>query len=132
MAADGFWKRGISTGSRHFVYQVPNRANLNPMTKTSRKSRALLLEDALEQSHLQSRVTKFFIKKDRSNDNFIKERNTLPRREKIYFPKLMNDLMVATTGSSTSIHFGMDHMCKKYQQLFTLDYLEQCDAISGC
>ena len=44
----------------------------------------------------------------------------------------MMDMLLATTGNNTSIHFGMGHMCKKHNQLFTLDHVEQCDTLSGC
>jgi len=40
--------------------------------------------------------------------------------------------MLATTANSTSVHFGMNHMCKKHNRLFTLDHVESCDALSGC
>ena len=40
--------------------------------------------------------------------------------------------MLATTSNSTSVHFGMDHMCRKHNRLFTLDHIESCDALTGC
>lgn len=44
----------------------------------------------------------------------------------------MIDMMLATTGNSTSIHFGMGHMCGKHKTLFTLDHVERCDSLTGC
>jgi hypothetical protein len=44
----------------------------------------------------------------------------------------MLDMMLATTANSTSVYFGMNHMCKKHNQLFTLDHVESCDAFQGC
>jgi hypothetical protein len=44
----------------------------------------------------------------------------------------MYSLMLAVTANSTSVHFGMNHLCKKHNQLYTLDHLESCDALSGC
>ena len=41
-------------------------------------------------------------------------------------------MMLATTSNSTSVHFGMDHMCRKHNRLFTLDHVESCDALTGC
>ena len=44
----------------------------------------------------------------------------------------MRDMMLATTGNSTSVHFGMDHMCHRHKKLFTLEHIEQCDRLEGC
>ena len=44
----------------------------------------------------------------------------------------MAETMLATTGSSTSIHFGMGNLCHKHNKLFTLDHIGECDALSGC
>ena len=46
-------------------------------------------------------------------------------QEKIYVPKAMMDLMISTTTNKTSIHFGMNHMCHRHNQLFTIDHIEQ-------
>jgi hypothetical protein len=44
----------------------------------------------------------------------------------------MINMMLATTTNSTSVYFGMDHMCHKHNRLFTLDHIESCDALTGC
>ena len=44
----------------------------------------------------------------------------------------MAKMMLATTTNSTSIHFGMDHMCHKHNQLFTLEHIVECDAVVNC
>jgi hypothetical protein len=41
-------------------------------------------------------------------------------------------MMQATTANSTSIHFGMGHLCHKHNKLFTIDHLEECDQIQNC
>jgi hypothetical protein len=56
----------------------------------------------------------------------------MPYVEKIWVPKAMKSLMLSTTANSTSIHFGMGHMCHRHRKLFTLEHIEQCDQISGC
>ena len=56
----------------------------------------------------------------------------LPRREKIYMPKIMLNMMLATTSNSTSVHYGMDQMCHRHKRLFTLDHIETCDQRTGC
>lgn len=40
--------------------------------------------------------------------------------------------MAATTSNSTSIHFGMGHLCHVHNRLFTLDHIETCDQLTGC
>ena len=85
-------------------------------------------------------MTAFYDKKDnesstrvqRNNNYHPTKRESLPREERIYVPKNMLSLMLATTANSTSVHFGMNHMCKKHNRLFTLDHVETCDALSGC
>jgi hypothetical protein len=44
----------------------------------------------------------------------------------------MVNMMLATTTTSTSVYFGMDHMCHKHNRLFTLYHVESCDALTGC
>jgi hypothetical protein len=44
----------------------------------------------------------------------------------------MLDMMMATTANSTSVHFGMNHLCRKHNKLFTLDHIEECDSLQGC
>jgi hypothetical protein len=45
---------------------------------------------------------------------------------------MMNQMMLAATGDSTSIHFGMNHLCHKHKKLFNLEHIEACDALQGC
>ena len=44
----------------------------------------------------------------------------------------MTRMMLATTGNSTSVHFGTGHMCNRHKVLFTLDHIETCDALKDC
>ena len=41
-------------------------------------------------------------------------------------------MMLATTSNSTSIHFGMDHMCHRQNVLFTLEHIVEFDALVNC
>ena len=45
---------------------------------------------------------------------------------------MMNQMMLAATGDSTSIHFGMSHLCHKHKKLFNLEHMETCDGLKGC
>ena len=44
----------------------------------------------------------------------------------------MAETMLAATANSTSPHFGLNHMCRKHNVLFTMEHVEGCDEISGC
>jgi hypothetical protein len=85
-------------------------------------------------------VTSFYEKKEtedshrnrRSNNYKAPEKEQLPKQEKIWVPKIMVNMMLATTANSTSVHFGMNNLCKKHNKLFTLDHIESCDSLSGC
>ena len=40
--------------------------------------------------------------------------------------------MLATTANSTSIHFGVGHMCHRHNQIFSMDHVDHCDGLKGC
>jgi sortase (surface protein transpeptidase) len=101
---------------------VSNKVILNTMTSIRLAGEVVnyLSREAWEQFRRQNRVTAFFNKKETedstrvpkgSNNNQATEKEQLPRREKIYVPKIMLNMMLATTTNSTSVHFGTDHMC---------------------
>ena len=50
----------------------------------------------------------------------------------LYIPRIMTDLMWATTKNSTSIHFGFGHKCHKHGRLFDLEHVRTCSEITGC
>jgi sortase (surface protein transpeptidase) len=100
---------------------VSNKVILNTMTSIRLAGEVVnyLSREAWEQFRRQNRVTAFFNKKETEdstrvpidNNNKMTEKEQLPRREKIYVPKIMLNMMLATTTNSTSVHFGTDHMC---------------------
>ena len=100
---------------------VSNKVILNTMTSIRLAGEVVnyLSREAWEQFRRQNRVTAFFNKKEtedstrvrNENNNQTTEKEQLPRREKIYVPKIMLNMMLATTTNSTSVHFGTDHMC---------------------
>ena len=73
-----------------------------------------LAHHAWEEFRRQTRVTQYFDKRESINGVKECKQETPKRREKIYVPKIMMDMMLATTGNGTSIHFGMGHMCKRH------------------
>jgi sortase (surface protein transpeptidase) len=100
---------------------VSNKVILNTMTSIRLAGEVVnyLSREAWEQFRRQNRVTAFFNKKEtedstrvhRHSNDQTSEKEPLPRREKIYVPKIMLNMMLATTTNSTSVHFGTDHMC---------------------
>ena len=54
------------------------------------------------------------------------------RKLPLYIPRIMTDLMWATTKNSTSIHFGFRHKCHKHDRLFDLEPIANCDLLRGC
>jgi hypothetical protein len=64
----------------------------------------------------------------------INESNALNRKQepRIYIPRVMADLMQATTANSTSIHFGIGHMCHTHNKVYTVDHIAECNQLEGC
>ncbi len=50
----------------------------------------------------------------------------------MYIPRVMAETMLAATANSTSVHFGLNHMCRIYKVLFKMEHVEQCDEITSC
>ena len=54
------------------------------------------------------------------------------RKQPLYIPRIMADLIWATTKNSTSVHFGFGHKCHKHDRLFELEHIANCDLLNGC
>ena len=90
---------------------VSNKVMLDTMTSIRLAGEVVnyLSREALEHFRGQNRVTAFFNKKEiedssrvQRNINYqLTEKEQLPRREKIYVPKIMLNMMLATTTNST-------------------------------
>jgi len=152
MVAAGLWKRQDIDRIEASLYRkvlgvsnmISNKAILNTMTSIRLAGEVVnyLSKEAWIQFRKQNRVTSFFDKKetedakrvprDNNNRNQPAESEPVQRKEKLYIPRVMYNMMLATTSNSTSVHFGMDHMCKKHNRLFTLDHVESCDSLTGC
>ena len=61
-------------------------------------------------------------------DTPLKPKQKLP----FYIPKIMADLIWATTKDSTSVHFGFSHKCHKHGRLFDQEHIGTCSALSSC
>ena len=61
------------------------------------------------------------------------EMSKRPKRKlPLYIPRIMSDLMWATTKDSTSIHFGFGHRCHKHGRMFDLKHIQNCSEIKDC
>ena len=61
------------------------------------------------------------------------EMSKRPKRKlPLYIPRIMSDLMWATTKDGTSIHFGFGHHCHKHGRMFDLEHIRTSSEISGC
>ena len=54
------------------------------------------------------------------------------RKLPLYTPRIMTDLMLATTKDSTCIHFGFGRKCHKHGRLFDLEHVRTCSELTGC
>ena len=54
------------------------------------------------------------------------------RKLPLYIPRIMTDLMWATTKDNTIIHFGFGHKCHMHSRLFDLQHVRTCSEIEGC
>ena len=54
------------------------------------------------------------------------------RKLPLYIPRIMADLIWATTKNSNSVHFGFGHKCHKHDRLFDLEHIANCDLLKGC
>ena len=61
------------------------------------------------------------------------EMSKRPKRKlPLYIPRIMSDLMWATTKDSTSVHFGFGHRCHKHGRMFNLEHIQTCSEIKDC
>ena len=155
MVAAGLWKRVDVDGIEASLYRkimrignnIPNKAILNTMTNIRLAGEVInyLSRSTQDEFRKQHRVTKYF---DMMHDDGHTTRGgatqlrgdatqrrtdgakALPRREKIYVPKIMMDTMLSVTGNCTSMHFGYGHLCRKHNKLFSLSHIEECNALS--
>ena len=156
MVAAGIWKRPEVDRIEASLYRkvlrvgnmISNKAILHTMTSIRLAGEVVnyLSKSAWEQFRRQNRVTAYFELKETEGSNRTGslnkkaqrphmggvEKEPLPRREKFYVPKIMIDMMLATTGNGSSINFGMNHLCLSHNKLYTLEHIVECDKLSNC
>ena len=50
----------------------------------------------------------------------------------MYIPRILTDIMWASTKDSTCVYFDLGHRCLKHNTVFNLDHLASCSKIQGC
>ena len=78
----------------------------------------------------QNRITEYYQRREVAQEKRMQAKEARPQR--IYIPKGMAEMMLATTKDSTSLNFGMGHHCEKHGTLFTTEHIDQCDQLLGC
>jgi hypothetical protein len=135
MVAAGIWKRQDIDRIEASLYRkvlgignmISNKAILNTMTsiRLAEDVVSYLSKEAWELFRRQNRVTACYDKREtegsystrRSNNYKEPEEKRLPKKEEIWISKNLYSLMLATTANSTSVHFGMNNLCKKHNKL---------------
>lgn len=51
------------------------------------------------------------------------------RRIPLYIPKILQDVIWASTKNSTCVSFGFGHMCTKHKVLFDVKHVTECDQL---
>ena len=51
------------------------------------------------------------------------------RRIPLYIPKILQDMIWASTKNSTCVSFGFGHMCTKHRVLFDVKHVTECDQL---
>ena len=50
----------------------------------------------------------------------------------LYIPKILADVMWASTNNGTTTRFGMGHQCHKHGCVFDIEHVQSCSEIQGC
>ena len=54
------------------------------------------------------------------------------RKLPLYIPKIMADLIWATTKDRRSVNFGFGYKCHLHGRLFDLEHIRTCSLLTGC
>ena len=85
-----------------------------PVRQEEAKERTEQIDTSSRPQERSNRST--FVAPGSFTDMHAKPKRKLP----LYIPKIMADLIWATTKDSTSVHFGFGHKCHKHNKLFDL------------
>ena len=148
MVTAGLWKRKDIDSLEASLYRkimflsnsISNKAILNTMTSIRLAGDAIenLVKRTREDAERQKRITSFYEGepkgqpkgKPEGKPKGEPERNHWKKpKQKLYVPRIMAEMMLASTSNSTSIHFGVGHLCHRHNKTMTMEHVEQCDGI---
>jgi len=58
-------------------------------------------------------------------------KKSAPKRQKIYLPKVMTDLMWALTSNSTKVHYKEAEICIRHNMTLDTTHITECDCFRG-
>ena len=144
MVTAGLWKRKDIDSLEASLYRkimflsnsISNKAILNTMTSIRLAGEAIdnLVKRTREDAERQKRITSFYEGKPEGQPagkpKGDPERSHWKKsKQKLYVPRIMAEMMLASTSNSTSIHFGVGHLCHRHNKTMTMEHVEQCDGI---
>jgi len=152
MVTAGLWKRKDIDSLEASLYRkimflsnsISNKAVLNTMTSIRLAGEAIenLVKRTREDAERQKRITSFYEGKPEGQPagkpkgepegkpKGDPERSHWKKsKQKLYVPRIMAEMMLASTSNSTSIHFGVGHLCHRHNKTMTMEHVEQCDGI---
>jgi len=140
MVTAGLWKRKDIDSLEASLYRkimflsnsISNKAILNTMTSIRLAGEAIenLVKRTREDAERQKRITSFYEEKPEGQPKGKPEGNHWKKpKQKLYVPRIMAEMMLASTSNSTSIHFGVGHLCHRHNKTMTMEHVEQCDGI---
>ena len=108
---------------------ISNKAILNTMTSIRLAGETIenLVKCTREDAERQRRITSFYDGKERMKGKARHEGKPEGKpkgepegshwkipKQKLYVPRIMAEMMLASTANSTSIHFGVGHLCHRH------------------
>ena len=156
MVTAGLWKRNDIDSLEASLYRkimflsnsISNKAILNTMTSIRLAGDAIenLVKRTREDAERQKRITSFYEGEPKGQLKGKPEGKPKGKpegkpkgepegshwkkpKQKLYVPRIMAEMMLASTSNSTSIHFGVGHLCHRHNKTMTMEHVEQCDGI---
>ena len=148
MVTAGLWKRKDIDSLEASLYRkimflsnsISNKAILNTMTSIRLAGEAIenLVKRTREDAERQKRITSFYEEKPEEQPKGKPEGKPKGEpegshwkkpKQKLYVPRIMAEMMLGSTSNSTSIHFGVGHLCHRHNKTMTMEHVEQCDGI---
>ncbi len=121
---------------RHYIDSengVGGRQETDPSHILLRQGRVLIRKAGVEgQEEINNNSNRQHKLKNQYDNNATSKQRSGERREKSYIPRIMPETILVDTANSTSLHFDLNHKCRKHNVLIIIEQVERCEEISGC